>query len=363
MSPGMFGSSNMFPSSRENPSKGDDFFQLFGNANSSNRTTETRKPENEGVDRDDAGLFDFEPQTNPASPFQNQFSTPGASEVPWSNDMNFRPLSPPTSATFSPKEWSSYGFENHHPGNILTNIDPANTRAQYGQVTPPDDENDNKSLFDYQLSDQHQPIQPQQSDPPPRKRKRNTGEQDSAPPKRNRKHASRGAETMDNNDKPEDVKRSKFLERNRVAASKCRQKKKEWTQNLETRARELQKDNNLLRMNVESLREEVLFLKGEMLKHKSCDCHEIQEFITSGMNPFTDRTDGGMVFKRESSTPAPVHQMPVSDRESRGSSSSSSGDEPSKSSIVDDENALEALLSSSINHNSCEEGMTSQVDE
>ncbi|KAI9891863.1 MAG: hypothetical protein M1814_002248 [Vezdaea aestivalis] len=81
-------------------------------------------------------------------------------------------------------------------------------------------------------------------------------------------------------ERPEgDVKRNRFLERNRVAASKCRQKKKEWTDNLESGARELRKENTQLTLVVSSLKNEMLFLKGELLKHSSCDCNKIRQYL------------------------------------------------------------------------------------
>lgn len=76
-----------------------------------------------------------------------------------------------------------------------------------------------------------------------------------------------------------DDKRNQFLERNRVAASKCRQKKKEWTSNLEQRARELQASKNSLALLVSSLREELLYLKGEALRHTNCGCTNVREYL------------------------------------------------------------------------------------
>ncbi|KAI9882520.1 MAG: 54S ribosomal protein, mitochondrial [Watsoniomyces obsoletus] len=77
----------------------------------------------------------------------------------------------------------------------------------------------------------------------------------------------------------EDSKRSKFLERNRVAASKCRQKKKEWTSQLEIRARALQLQKDQLSLVVASLKNEVLALKGELLQHDSCGCERIRQYL------------------------------------------------------------------------------------
>ena len=384
MSPSTYGPSNIFAPSGRNPSKHNDPFKSFGNGTANTRTVEPQQTTKKNVpraadmelmNRDDGSFFDFDPSANPTSPYRDQFSTPGASGMPWESDANLRPLSPPASASasFSPKDPWAFPYQHQIPTNIFTNINPSNTRTQYGQVTPPDDEIDNMGLLDYQLEPRQQQGQqqtpPQSGDIPAKKRKRGgqfgSNEQVSQTPKRSRKYASRGADPQDSNNKPEDVKRSKFLERNRVAASKCRRKKKEWTQNLESRARDLQKSNNMLRLNVESLRAEILFLKGEMLKHNSCDCEQIQSFVKSRANNFLQTTDDGVVLKREHS--------PIESRQgslaSQGNSSlcdfdsSHSAAEQSNESIVNDDNALEALLTSSINHDTSEEGIAARIAE
>ncbi len=353
-----------------NSSKGGEYLKMFGNSGTNSRTVEPQQTEKHAsrsnlgaLNTDDSSFFDFDSP----SPFQQSFSTPGPSGMNWGNDVNFQPLSPPNSAVFSPKDWPyDNAYQQPNPASILTNIDTANTRAQYGQVTPPDDDNDNESMFDYHLKSQYQ--QEAQDDTGGKKRKRYTptsNEHTSQSPKRARKYASRGASNAAEPMKTEDVKRSKFLERNRVAASKCRQKKKEWTQNLENRARELQKNNSSLRLMVDSLRQEVIFLKGEMLKHSSCGCDQIQKFLKQGSDSFSDRAMNDIIFKREDSSDRSLPR-------SRLGSVSSTQDlvevdkpspeaEPSNTSIVNDETALEALLSSSINHDTSEEGIAAQV--
>ena len=355
------------PANRKS-TKGGEFLKMFGNSGTNSRTVEPQQTEKHAsrgnlgaLNTDESSFFDFDSP----SPFQQTFSTP--SGMSWGNDVNFHPLSPPNSAVFSPKDWPySNAYQQPNPASILTNIDTANTRAQYGQVTPPDDDDDNESMFDYHLKSQYQ--QEAQDDTGGKKRKRYTStanENTSQSPKRARKYAPRGASNAAEPMKTEDVKRSKFLERNRVAASKCRQKKKEWTQNLENKARELQKNNSSLRLMVDSLRQEVIFLKGEMLKHSSCSCDQIQKFLKQGSDSFSDRGMNDIIFKREDSTD---RSMP----RSRLGSVSSTHDlvevdkispeaEPSNTSIVNDENALEALLSSSINHDTSEDGIAAQV--
>lgn len=199
------------------------------------------------------------------------------------------------------------------------------------------------------------------------KRKRNSTNHDSSnqsSPKRTRKYAARRSNNTNDPSKPEDVKRSKFLERNRVAASKCRQKKKEWTQNLENRARELQKNNNQLRMVVDSCRQEILFLKGELLKHSQCDCESIQSFIKSGIHNFADDKHEEDPFKLDS----PIESMPSS-RQGSTDAETDRKDIDSKPPIAElkstpiatDDNALEALLTSSMNLDMMNASVASQV--
>ena len=70
---------------------------------------------------------------------------------------------------------------------------------------------------------------------------------------------------------PEDEeKRKNFLERNRIAALKCRQRKKQWLVNLQARVEYLANDNDQLQMEVDSLRKEVIDLKTLLVAHKNC---------------------------------------------------------------------------------------------
>ena len=377
MSPSLYSPSNMFATPGRNLAKSNEIFKTFGNGATNTRNIDPQQmnkhiPRNgnaESMSAAESSFFDFDPPANPGSPFQDQFSTPGASGMPWVSDTTFHPLSPPGSASFSPKDPWAYPYQHQNLPNLFTNIDPASTRTQYGQVTPPNDEDDNISLLDFGLDEQqqHQQVQAQQAGLTAKKRKLNSlsgmSLQSTQPAKRSRKYNSRNSNCLGATDKPEDVKRSKFLERNRVAASKCRQKKKEWTQNLENRARDLHKNNNMLRMNVESLRQEILFLKGELLKHSSCGCEQIQSFIKSGTNNFLDTVDEDVNFKREQS---PVESRPGSPESQEHSSLHDSDNtaaisEQTDTSIVNDENALEALLSSSISHDTSDEKIASQV--
>ncbi|KAJ1905657.1 hypothetical protein LPJ81_001805 [Coemansia sp. IMI 209127] len=82
--------------------------------------------------------------------------------------------------------------------------------------------------------------------------------------------------------KTEHERRRKFLERNRLAASKCRQKKKMWVQELERRAEDATMQNRSLHIAVAQLKEEVLILKNQLLTHHSCGCNAVQQYIQNG---------------------------------------------------------------------------------
>ncbi|XP_072106931.1 cyclic AMP-dependent transcription factor ATF-7-like isoform X3 [Mobula birostris] len=80
-----------------------------------------------------------------------------------------------------------------------------------------------------------------------------------------------------------DERRRRFLERNRAAASRCRQKRKVWVSSLEKKAEELGHMNVQLQNEVRLLRNEVAQLKQLLLAHKDCPVTAIQrrtqEFI------------------------------------------------------------------------------------
>ncbi|KAF9370023.1 hypothetical protein CPB97_003083 [Podila verticillata] len=68
----------------------------------------------------------------------------------------------------------------------------------------------------------------------------------------------------------EEEKRKNFLERNRQAALKCRQRKKQWLSNLQAKVEYLSTDNEHLQNQTAMLRDEIIHLKALLLAHKDC---------------------------------------------------------------------------------------------
>ncbi|CAN8106281.1 unnamed protein product [Discula destructiva] len=101
---------------------------------------------------------------------------------------------------------------------------------------------------------------------------------------------------MDENDggKPkhkmtDEEKRKNFLERNRVAALKCRQRKKQWLANLQTKVDVYQQENDALSNQVAQLREEVVNLKTLLLAHKDCPVTQQQSMGQGSYMPPMDQ--------------------------------------------------------------------------
>ncbi|KAK7928874.1 hypothetical protein PG985_005872 [Apiospora marii] len=113
-------------------------------------------------------------------------------------------------------------------------------------------------------SDTLEPVVPTPTSDPSRK------EQPVKRPRRDRaRSGSSGCST--------DTKR----EKNRIAASKCRGKKKEEERIIEERCRMVQVQNRIFMDSVASLRSEVLSLKHEILRHGSCNFPPINTYIAT----------------------------------------------------------------------------------
>jgi len=78
----------------------------------------------------------------------------------------------------------------------------------------------------------------------------------------------------------DDDKRRNFLERNRQAALKCRQRKKQWLSSLQQKVDWYTRENELLSSEVGQLREQVTNLKTLLAAHKDCPIAE-----QNGANP------------------------------------------------------------------------------
>ncbi|KAJ6440181.1 bZIP transcription factor domain-containing protein [Purpureocillium lavendulum] len=90
-----------------------------------------------------------------------------------------------------------------------------------------------------------------------------------------------------------DAKRTHCLERNRIAASKCREKKKQWVHDLEARKSELEAQHAGLHAELASLADEVTTIKNYLMGHASCGDANIDLWIENEALRFVHRSVSG----------------------------------------------------------------------
>ncbi|EMC92143.1 hypothetical protein BAUCODRAFT_49676, partial [Baudoinia panamericana UAMH 10762] len=110
-------------------------------------------------------------------------------------------------------------------------------RGSNGQVMPPEELDDDEMMDDDQMMDENGPDGKKMTD---------------------------------------EEKRKNFLERNRIAALKCRQRKKQWLANLQQKVEIFSTENDALAATVTQLREEIVGLKTLLLAHKDCPVSQAQ---------------------------------------------------------------------------------------
>ncbi|KAI1805418.1 hypothetical protein F4811DRAFT_222214 [Daldinia bambusicola] len=77
-----------------------------------------------------------------------------------------------------------------------------------------------------------------------------------------------------------------FLERNRAAATKCREKKKEWVTDLEETRLDLENQHNLLKKEHSFLKNEITLIKSQLMDHANCNDPNIDRWIENEAKRF-----------------------------------------------------------------------------
>lgn len=93
----------------------------------------------------------------------------------------------------------------------------------------------------------------------------------------------------------EELKRLKFLERNRRAASKCRQKKKEYVSGLEGRKEGLEVCHANLQREYQGLIGEISLMKNQLMQHAACNDSNIDQWLENEARKFVSGGSSGGV--------------------------------------------------------------------
>jgi len=80
---------------------------------------------------------------------------------------------------------------------------------------------------------------------------------------------------------PKSARHAQQLERNRVAATKCRDRHKNYVESLQQRCRDEETRREIQRSLALRLHEEVRYLRNELLKYHNCDCNNTKEFAVT----------------------------------------------------------------------------------
>jgi len=173
---------------------------------------------------------------------------------------------------------------------ILTDYEGPTSRL-FGQITPPsenDTEGDGKATVERadsgvggKIGDIRPTNVPTQDSSHSQSSRHRTLSTDDRPTKR----AKKEVQVSDDEDDEDAThkwqpggKREKYREKNRVAAAKCRAKKKEHVDHLEETHRTQSVLNVALKQTEKSLRDELSFWRTQALQHTFCQCHSIQEY-------------------------------------------------------------------------------------
>ncbi|POS80014.1 bZIP transcription factor [Diaporthe helianthi] len=148
--------------------------------------------------------------------------------------------------------------------------------------------------------------------------------EDSEPPKkkarqRQIKPAKEESEDEEEEDESTD-KRKKFLEKNRIAASKCREKKKKWVHDLENNKSQMERLNMELRLEYRGLMNELNQTKSMLMSHAGCNDPNITEWLNNQARRIV-QTNGSSMFPM----PNPLSTYPPHGQHQHGNSSNMSG--------------------------------------
>ncbi|KAK3945009.1 transcription factor atf21 [Diplogelasinospora grovesii] len=126
----------------------------------------------------------------------------------------------------------------------------------------------------------------------------------------------------DSNMAEEEQKRSKFLERNRIAASKCREKKKQYVTELEETKLDLEAQHAHLQMEYNGLLGEVSGLKHDLMAHAKCNDPNIDRWLNNEARRFVQTTNElfGQTFAEYIQTSPSLPELSTASSHSRNAS-------------------------------------------
>lgn len=259
----------------------------------------------------------------------NAYGSAPSSAVPSISDLDgytLRDYQFPMSSSYAPAEQDEFGFDppskqshkieqtytppdlNGWPGfereedkeRMKQGIEPAyeidklisqtlpnatNAISRYGQVTPPRT-NSATSADSILMHPKEESSSPRTSTSDRRKKAKQQPKQEpvSNTVGRKRKNARKSVASVEEVSTPEDAKRKASLEKNRLAAAKCRINKKEKTEQLQRDSHDKAVHNAFLKDQIMRMKEEIQQMNAILLSHANCEGCKSPEEIQKHLN-------------------------------------------------------------------------------
>lgn len=188
----------------------------------------------------------------------------------------------------------SYGDQVCDP-SLLANKGTVSTRSKVSEPLTPASFGARGSVSTKSSSNSIPSFQESQTMPPAR----NPSPESSEPPKKRARQKQPRSVKQESEDEDEEEdqsteKRKKFLEKNRIAASKCREKKKKWVHELEYNKSHLERHNMELRLEHRGLINELNQTKSMLMSHADCNDPNITEWLNNQARRIVQTTGSGM---------------------------------------------------------------------
>ena len=152
----------------------------------------------------------------------------------------------------------------------------------FGQITPPEDRFEKMSSQSGKMQLAPQSYEEDAGKLSREQRARNAANTRHSKTKKVRKASERSSASDENEEDGDKPNKSLTVQRekNRVAAAKCRAKKKAGNENKEAEAREICAQHNYLTRELRDLKNEATSLKSQLLSHRPglCECHGIHHY-------------------------------------------------------------------------------------
>ncbi|KAK4943063.1 hypothetical protein LTR10_017262 [Elasticomyces elasticus] len=219
--------------------------------------------------------FGFDPPAVKAASLNNYqtYSPPNDLSLPeWPDFQREDDLKPSTEVPLNLDAYEMDKFINSTLPNSTSAV------ARYGQMTPP---RSNSASSNDSVKFEEKALSPKSAAPEAPRRKRTTS---------GRKRKSSKKSVLERSESPEEQKRKQSLEKNRLAAAKCRTNKKEKTEQLQRDSHDKAVQNAYLKDQVMRMKDEIQQMNAILLAHANCDgCRspeEIQAHLSNLGNDF-----------------------------------------------------------------------------